>query len=210
MITIGRKNRTFLPILIIFTKTSLLEFVKTWLLFVFVCSAAFTALGVEPQPRVKGDAIYLYCSASTQDTREGIERFEDAENDNDPLFAHRPISFEMKSKQKKHLHTLFPLQFQSGGTQQNPPGRPRKRSDGNRHGNPQPCCGLSIRSIRSRWKTNWHPSKRKKNHGRGQTSLKATGKQIYLIDWNDPINGSGGTELRLIQVAPTTINRPLF
>ena len=109
---------------------------KTWLLFVFVCSAAFTALGVEPQSRVKGDAIYLYCSASTQDTREGIERFEDAENDNDPLFAHRPISFEMKSKQKKHLHTLFPLQFQSGGTQQNPPGRPRKRSDGNRHGTP--------------------------------------------------------------------------
>ena len=41
-------------------------------------------------------------------------------------------------------------------------------------------------------------------------SLKATGKQIYLIDWSDPVNGSGGTELRLIQVAPTTINRPLF
>ena len=77
---------------------------KTWLLFVFVCSAAFTALGVEPQPRVKGDAIYLYCSASTQNTQEGIERYEDPKDDNDPLFAHRPITFEMRSKQKTFIY----------------------------------------------------------------------------------------------------------
>ena len=41
-------------------------------------------------------------------------------------------------------------------------------------------------------------------------SLKATGKQIYLIDWSDPVNGSGGTELKLIQVRPTLTNRPSY
>ena len=41
-------------------------------------------------------------------------------------------------------------------------------------------------------------------------SLKATGKQIYLIDWNDPVNATGGTELRLIQVIPGITNRPLY
>ena len=141
---------------------------KTWLLLAFVCTAAFTALGVEPQSRVKGDAIYLYCSASTQDTREGIERFEDAENDNDPLFAHRPISFEMKSKQKNNTFNPITLENKLA----------------------------SFKTKEESWA--W------------VDSLKATGKQIYLIDWSDPVNGSGGTELRLIQVAPTTINRPLF
>ena len=41
-------------------------------------------------------------------------------------------------------------------------------------------------------------------------SLKATGKQIYLIDWNDTMNGNGGTELRLIQIIPGITNRPLY
>ena len=68
---------------------------------------------------------------------------------------------------------------------------------------PEPCCGLSIRSIRSHWKTNWLPSKRKEESWAWVDSLKATGKQIYLIDWSDPVNGSGGTELKLIQVRPT-------
>ena len=41
-------------------------------------------------------------------------------------------------------------------------------------------------------------------------SLRMTGKQIYLIDWSDPVNGSGGTELKLIQVRPTLTNQPSF
>ncbi|WP_147387365.1 hypothetical protein [Alistipes sp. AF17-16] len=41
-------------------------------------------------------------------------------------------------------------------------------------------------------------------------SLRMTGKQIYLIDWSDPVNGSGGTELKLIQVRPTLTNRPSY
>ena len=134
---------------------------KTWLLFVFVCSAAFTALGVEPQPRVKGDAIYLYCSASTQNTQEGIERYEDPKDDNDPLFAHRPITFEMRSKQKNIYILFFHCSF-----------------------NEEAWAWVD--------------------------SLKATGKQIYLIDWNDPMNGNGGTELRLIQIIPGITNRPLY
>ena len=139
---------------------------KTWLLLAFVCTAAFTALGVEPQSRVKGDAIYLYCSASTQDTREGIERFEDAENDNDPLFAHRPISFEMKSKQKNIYILFFHCSFNPAELSKTRPVDPAKDQMEIVTG-PEPCCGLSIRSTRSRWKTNWHPSKRKKNHGPG-------------------------------------------
>ena len=75
---------------------------KTWLLFVFVCSAAFTALGVEPQPRVKGDAIYLYCSASTQNTQEGIERYEDRTSAD---------NFRNEIETKKHLYTFHPLQL---------------------------------------------------------------------------------------------------
>ena len=182
---------------------------KTWLLFVFVCSAAFTALGVEPQPRVKGDAIYLYCSASTQDTREGIERFEDAENDNDPLFAHRPISFEMKSKQKNIYILFFHCSFNPAELSKTRPVDPAKDQmeivTGSRTMlrfintfNP-----ITLENKLASFKT-------KEESWAWVDSLKATGKQIYLIDWNDPINGSGGTELRLIQVAPTTINRPLF
>ena len=59
----------------------------------------FTAPAAEPQPRVKGDAIYFYCTSRT-DPDEGVERGENPANDNDPLYVHRPIFFQMVSKTK--------------------------------------------------------------------------------------------------------------
>lgn len=82
---------------------------KTLLLSTIIFLTTFQTLNA--QLRVKGDAIYFYCSASTQNTQEGIERYEDPKDDNDPLFAHRPITFEMRSKPKKHLYTFHPLQL---------------------------------------------------------------------------------------------------
>ncbi|HAY32370.1 hypothetical protein, partial [Alistipes sp.] len=77
---------------------------KTLLLSTIIFLTTFQTLNA--QLRVKGDAIYFYCSASTQNTQEGIERYEDPKDDNDPLFAHRPITFEMRSKQK-NIYILF-------------------------------------------------------------------------------------------------------
>ena len=180
---------------------------KSLLLSAIICLAIFQTLNA--QPRVKGDAIYLYCSASTQDTREGIERFEDAENDNDPLFAHRPISFEMKSKQKNIYILFFHCSFNPAELSKTRPVDPAKDQmeivTGSRTMlrfintfNP-----ITLENKLASFKT-------KEESWAWVDSLKATGKQIYLIDWNDPINGSGGTELRLIQVRPTLTNRPSY
>ena len=182
---------------------------KTWLLLAFVCTAALMALGVEPQSRVKGDAIYLCCSASTQNTQEGIERYEDPKDDNDPLFAHRPITFEMRSKQKSIYILFIHCSFNPAELSKTRPVDPAKD---------QMEIIIGPRTM-LRFINTFNPITLEDKLASFKTnekawawvdSLKATGKQIYLIDWNDPINGSGGTELRLIQVAPTTINRPLF
>ena len=182
---------------------------KTWLLLAFVCTAAFTALGVEPQSRVKGDAIYLYCSASTQNTQEGIERYEDPKDDNDPLFAHRPITFEMRSKQKNIYILFFHCSFNPAELSKTRPVDPAKDQmeivTGSRTMlrfintfNP-----ITLENKLASFKT-------KEESWAWVDSLKATGKQIYLIDWSDPVNGSGGTELKLIQVRPTLTNRPSY
>ena len=40
--------------------------------------------------------------------------------------------------------------------------------------------------------------------------FRANDYYLGLIDWNDPMNGNGGTELRLIQIIPGITNRPLY
>ena len=41
-------------------------------------------------------------------------------------------------------------------------------------------------------------------------SVKATGKRIYILDWNDSFNQNGNGQIKLIQVIPTATNRPLY
>ena len=43
--------------------------------------------------------MYFFCSAVAE-TNDGIRRDEDFEDDNDPLYVHRPIFFTMYSKSK--------------------------------------------------------------------------------------------------------------
>ena len=138
---------------------------KLLLLFALICPAALTVFGAEPQPRVKGDAIYFYCTSRT-DPDEGVERSENPANDNNPLYVHRPILFRMVSKAKDiFIHFAF-YNYNPTELSKTRPVLPVKDQMEIVTG-PEPCCGLSIRSTRSRWKTNWHPSKRKKNHGPG-------------------------------------------
>ena len=41
-------------------------------------------------------------------------------------------------------------------------------------------------------------------------SVKATGKRIYILDWNDSFNQNGNGQIKLIQVIPTATNRPFI
>ena len=208
MITIGRKeSHLSADFHYIFTNEPV-EFMKICCRFVLVSSAAFTALGARTPTPFKGDAIYLYCSASTIRHPEGIERSEDAENDMTRYSRIRPISFEMKSKQK-HLQSSFPLQYNWRNSAKLPPGIPAK-DQMEIVTNLEPCCGFIITFNPITLENKLVSFKTKEESWAWADSLKVTGKTNLPDRLNDPINGSGGTELRLIQVAPTTINRPLF
>ena len=188
--------------------TYIVSIMKLLLLFALICPAALTVFGAEPQPRVKGDAIYFYCTSRT-DPDEGVERSENPANDNNPLYVHRPILFRMVSKANDiFIHFAF-YNYNPTELSKTRPVIPAKD---------QMEIVTGPRTM-LRFINTFNPItlenklasfKTKEESWAWADSLKATGKQIYLIDWNDPINGSGGTELRLIQVAPTTINRPLF
>nr|WP_310793301.1 hypothetical protein [uncultured Alistipes sp.] len=181
---------------------------RTLLLFAFFCSMTFTAPAAEPQPRVKGDAIYFYCTSRT-DPDEGVERGENPANDNDPLYVHRPIFFQMVSKTKDIYIDFAFFNYNPVELSKTRPVIPAKD---------QMEIVTGPRTM-LRFINTFNPItlenklasfKTKEESWAWVDSLKATGKQIYLIDWNDPINGSGGTELRLIQVRPTLTNRPSY
>ena len=182
---------------------------KTWLLFVFVCSAAFTALGVEPQPRVKGDAIYLYCSASTQNTQEGIERYEDPKDDNDPLFAHRPITFEMRSKQKNIYILFIHCSFNPAELSKTRPVDPAKDQMEimiTSRGMLKFIYELKPITLEDKLAS----FRTKEEVWTWMDSLKTTGKRIYILDWNDSFNQNGNGQIKLTQVMPGATNRPLY
>ena len=181
---------------------------KLLLLFALICPAALTVFGAEPQPRVKGDAIYFYCTSRT-DPDEGVERGENPANDNDPLYVHRPIFFQMVSKTKDIYIDFAFFNYNPAELSKTRPVDPAKD---------QMEIVTGPRTM-LRFINTFNPItlenklasfKTKEESWAWVDSLRMTGKQIYLIDWSDPVNGSGGTELKLIQVRPTLTNRPSY
>ena len=181
---------------------------KLLLLFALICPAALTVFGAEPQPRVKGDAIYFYCTSRT-DPDEGVERSENPANDNNPLYVHRPIFFTMYSK-SKDIYVCFD------------------------HYNYNPTELAKIRSVnpakdqleimitsRGMLKFIYELKpitledklasfRTKEEVWTWMDSLKTTGKRIYILDWNDSFNQNGNGQIKLIQVMPGATNRPLY
>ena len=172
------------------------------------CLTLSQIICAQPQSRVKGDAIYFYCTSRT-DPDEGVERGENPANDNDPLYVHRPIFFQMVSKTKDIYIDFAFFNYNPAELSKTRPVIPAKD---------QMEIVTGPRTM-LRFINTFNPItlenklasfKTKEESWAWVDSLRMTGKQIYLIDWNDPINGSGGTELKLIQVRPTLTNQPSF
>ena len=165
-------------------------------------------LYAQPQLRAGAQDMYFFCSAVAE-TNNGIRRDEDFEDDNDPLYVHRPIFFTMYSK-SKDIYVCFD------------------------HYNYNPTELAKIRSVnpakdqleimitsRGMLKFIYELKpitledklasfRTKEEAWTWVDSVKATGKRIYILDWNDSFNQNGNGQIKLIQVIPTATNRPLY
>ena len=181
---------------------------KTLLLSALLCIATLQMPGARSQPRPGMQDIYFFCSAVAE-TNDGIRRDEDFEDDNDPLYVHRPIFFTMYSK-SKDIYVCFD------------------------HYNYNPTELAKIRSVnpakdqleimitsRGMLKFIYELKpitledklasfRTKEEAWTWVDSVKATGKRIYILDWNDSFNQNGNGQIKLIKVIPTATNRPLY
>ena len=78
---------------------------KQLFIIIIICLPFFQTLDAQPQLRAGSQDLYLFCSSVT-DAKEGILRVENPDNENDPLYEHRPIHFIMLSK-AKNIYACF-------------------------------------------------------------------------------------------------------
>ena len=181
---------------------------KTLLLSALLCIATLQMPGARSQPCPGMQDIYFFCS-SVADTREGIVRVEDPNNDNDPLYEHRPIHFIMLSK-AKNIYACFdhynynPTQLSKIRTVE--PAKDQMEIMITSRGMLKFIYDLKPITLEDKLAS----FRTKEEVWTWMDSLKTTGKRIYILDWNDSFNQNGNGQIKLIQVMPGATNRPLY
>ena len=181
---------------------------KQLFILIIICLPFFQTLDAQPQLRAGSQDLYLFCSSVT-DAKEGILRVENPDNDNDPLYEHRPIHFIMLSK-AKNIYACFdhynynPTKLSKIRTVE--PAKDQMEIMITSRGMLKFIYELKPITLEDKLAS----FRTKEEVWTWMDSLKTTGKRIYILDWNDSFNQNGNGQIKLIQVMPGATNRPLY
>lgn len=155
-----------------------------------------------------GSDIYLTCSSLSKDhITEGIGRFEDPSDDDDPTYNYRAVMFLMHSDSKDinidFIHVNFNL------TELRKIREPKWYDQLKIIYKPRTFLSTIERAKPIHLEEKLKSFRNNKEAWMWANNLK--GKVLYILDWNDPINcvaeGDGST-IKLIQVMLLDTNEP--